>query len=130
MSRFVMSSLVAGLLLGATHADESVDDKLRRAFPGDDNPIRASIKFVSKTDRLIVAASAFEFLSDGRIRAIECYIVRLPAESESTAQPTTIRSGIAHLTFESPVRQMKDLSGRKVVSAELNGGVRMEFSAR
>jgi hypothetical protein len=130
MPRFLMTLLVAGLLLGAAHSDESVDDKLRRAFPGDDNPIRAPIKFVSKTDRLIIAASAFEFLSDGRIRAKECYIVRLPAEADSTAQSTTARSGMALISFDKPVRSMKELSGRKIHSAEFDAGVRMEFSAR
>jgi hypothetical protein len=129
MARYMVSVLAAAVLAGGARGGEPVDDLLRRAFP-DAAPVQAPIKASWRAQGLLVTAANFEILPDGRVRLTDCAVARFPAAGDGAARPTTARSPRADLTFDAPVRRLTDLSGRKVVSADLGAGVRLEFEAR
>jgi len=128
-----MALLVVSFALGLARADESVDDRLRRAFPADDAPLRAPIKVVWKDQGVTVTAAYWNFLPDtGQVRLTECRVARSPAGLDPHTRPVAVRARSVVLTYDAPVRRMEDLSGRKFVwvSADLDAGVRMDLTPR
>jgi hypothetical protein len=129
MIRYAVSVVVAALVVGGARAGEPVDDLLRRAFP-DAPPLHAPIKIHWQAQGILVTAHTVEVLADGRVRLTDCTFARFPAGGDSPAAPTTARSPRADLTLDTPARRLTDLSGRKLSSAELDGGIRLEFQVR
>jgi hypothetical protein len=133
MRKNMMSLLGIFIALGSAWADESVDDQLRRAFAGEDAPLRAPIKLVWKDQGAIFTAANSAFVPDtGQVRLTDCYVTRSPAGPAPDARPVSIRARRVVLTYDAPVRRMADLSGRKLVwvSADLDDGVRLDLTRR
>src|SRR5262245_15651560 len=83
MRRNAMVLVVVSFVLRLARADESVDDRLRRAFPTDEVPLRAPIKVIWKDQGVIVTAQYWTFLPDtGQVRLSDCYVARSPAGSD------------------------------------------------
>jgi hypothetical protein len=133
MRRNAMALLAIGLVLGAARAGESVDDQLRRAFAGEDAPLRAPIKVVWKEQGVVVTASSWTFVPDsGQVRLTGCHVLRSPADPSAGVRPVAVQARNVVLTYDAPVRRSEELVGRKLiwVSAELDAGVRLELTRR
>jgi hypothetical protein len=139
MSRYALVILAASflLLLGAdvpkreARANgDTVGEKLRKAFPGgevENAPIRLDIR----SKRLLIAADRMTLEADGRVKLVGCAIARFqaPKGASKEALPTTIRCQFAHIKLDRPIHTLtpSELSGRKIVSVELSGGIHFTF---
>lgn len=133
MRKSAMVVMAICVALGPTQAGESVGDRLRRAFPENDAPLRAPIKVAWRDQGVIVTAKYWTFLPDtGQVRLTECYVVRSPAGPTPDVRAVAVRARRVVLTYDAPVRRMEDLSGRKLVwvSADLDDGVRLDLTSR
>ena len=89
----------------------------------------AAIKVELRGQGLLLAASTLAIDPDGRVRLTDCVLVRLGPGVDSAKSwcATTIRSKYIVFTLDQPIRSVTDLGTRKILSAELAGGLRLTF---
>jgi hypothetical protein len=121
-----MAVVALSLTLGTAKCQESTHAKLRKAFPGDAAVVNSRFVWFSK-DGVLVAFSQFKLCEDGRLLVTDCYIARWPAKAEPSAQPTAVRSNRAYLKLSVPIKRIEDIRDRKLLNAELDAGVRLDF---
>jgi hypothetical protein len=130
MLRFLLPLFAFCLLMGADSpkkADvvpERIRERLRNAFPGDEI-VNADTLFI-RSKRLLIAFNQMNF-DNGRMKLTDCAIVQIEKDEGKgkASRPTAVRASVAYLTFDKPISTIADLGNRKIVSAELPGGIRL-----
>lgn len=104
----------------------SVVEKLRLAFP-DGAASNATFKVEIRTKGLVIAYDHFSIERDGRLKLFPCFIARFQEanSASSGSRPTSIRSPVAFVTLDEPLRALSDLGNRKIISVDLEGGLRL-----
>jgi RNA polymerase sigma factor (sigma-70 family) len=105
-----------------------LDRRLKLTFP-DMEVSNAVVKLEIRAQGLLIAATIFSLEADGRVKLTDCAVARM-GKGIDPAKPwraTTMRSEFVLLRLDQPVRNVADLCSRRVVTAELAGGVRVSF---
>jgi len=131
MSKYALTFLAGSLLAAAAapaRAGDTVDPTLKQAFT-DMEVNNAAIKVELCGQRLLLAASAVVVDPDGRIRLTDCALVRFGkgADPSKPWRATTVRGEYIVFTLDRPIRSVTNLGSRKILSAEVAGGLRVTF---
>ncbi len=137
MSKFALPILTVVFLTSAeptpkaaAQCGTAIDRKLKQAFS--DSAVKdAAVKLEFRSQGLLLAASSVTIEPDGRIKLTDCAVARF-GEGADPARPgrlTTMRSTQVTLALDKPINGLTDLGDRRVLSAELAGGIRMTFAA-
>ncbi|MCI0460264.1 MAG: LptA/OstA family protein [Gemmataceae bacterium] len=97
------------------------DRMLRLAF-GDDCPeSKRTIKLETRAKGLVLAADIVQFMDDGRVKLIPFSLALFGKETGPDKIPeiTTVRSDIAIIKFDRPVKSIADMGNRRMVAGEL-----------
>jgi len=132
MLKVLLPLFATCLLVGADSpkksdaAPDKLRESLRDAFPGDE--IVNTDKLFIRSKRLLIAFNQINF-DGGRMKLTDCAIVQFEKDEGQgkASRPTAIRVSEASLTFDKPISTIADLGKRKIVSAELAGGIRLAF---
>lgn len=106
--------------------------KLEHAFgPGWKEELKCNLWFEVRARNLVLATKDLDFQPDGRVR-IAPFNVAIFGKEEPARAPeiNTIRSEVALLTFDKPVRNLAELDKRKVVLCELVENIRIRNNRR
>ncbi|HTU16826.1 MAG TPA: hypothetical protein VMG10_02085 [Gemmataceae bacterium] len=108
--------------------DNTVDEKLREAFPGGEVD-KAPIVLYQHSKRLLIAAEQVIIEADGKVKLVGCAIARFQASKKpgKASPPTVIRCQFARIKLDRPAHSTDKLLRGKIVSVELSGGVRLRF---
>jgi hypothetical protein len=113
------------------------DRKLQQAFgPGKDedpdDPLKCAIKLDLRSRGIVLAVNVFEPEADGRVR-LQPFNMAIFGKTQGpgpTPEINTIRSKVAFLTFDQPVKSIAELSNRKIVAAELRDTISVTNNRR
>lgn len=105
--------------------DAEVDRKLAIAFGAGSADINRTIKLEVRKKGLVIASDQMTIESDGRVKLTPLRLALFREEKADCQFPevNTISSDNAWLTFDQPIANMTDIGTRKIVGAELKGGI-------
>jgi lipopolysaccharide export system protein LptA len=100
-----------------------LDQKLILAFGPDCREVNWALKLELNSKGMVVAARDFAIQKDGRLK-LEMLSLALFGKDQNDGRPVeinTVRAKLAYLTFDKPLKDDKELGGRRIVAAELIG---------
>jgi lipopolysaccharide export system protein LptA len=108
-----------------------VDEKLRMAFGLNCPELEQPIKIEVHSKRMVLAAADFATV-DGRVRLTPVSVAIFGQDRGDGKPPeiNTIRGKVAYLKFDRPVATLQDISGRKIIAAELEGNIEIVNNRR
>ncbi|GIW78579.1 MAG: hypothetical protein KatS3mg105_0386 [Gemmatales bacterium] len=110
-----------------------VDRKLQMAFGrGWEDLLDCSIKIEVASKNLVLAASDYEILPDGRVKLWPFNVAIFGKQKNPKAFPeiNTVQSQVAYLTFDRPVSSVTDMGNRKIIAGELDKDIRIVNNRR
>ena len=100
-----------------------LEQRLELAFGKDSDEVKkAPIKLNVPSRQLVLAASTFDILDDGRVKLTGCWYASFDKE-----KITTIRCNEATVSLDGSITGLAELSRRKILAIEPSGGVRITF---
>jgi hypothetical protein len=99
--------------------------KLQQAFGQDCPELKRTIKLDLRNRGLVLAVDEFTPQPDGRVLLQPCSLAMFGKTQGPDGLPeiNALSSDVAYLTFDKPVRNPAELSGRKITDAELKGNI-------
>src|SRR5262249_43025378 len=111
-----------------------VDEKLKMAFGKDCEELKRPYRLELRTQSLALSAGDFQCLKDkeGRVRLQPVSLAHFGKVPADGAWPeiNTARGHVAYLTFDRPVETLQEISGRKLIRAELAGNIEIVNNPR
>jgi lipopolysaccharide export system protein LptA len=97
--------------------------KLEKAFGRECRELRWAIKIDVPGRGLVLAASEFQILEDGRVKLtpLSLGLFGKSVGPDGTPEINTIRSDTAYLKFERPIQSVADMGKHRIVQGELRG---------
>ncbi len=135
MGKYALAFLGVGFLVAAepapkptTESGNTLNQKLQQTFT-DLEVANAAVKMEIGSQGLLLAASAVSIEADGRVKLTDCALARFGKAADPTnpRRATTLRSEYVLLEVDQPIRTMTELGSRRILSAELAGGVQVNF---
>ncbi len=104
-----------------------VEEKLKQAF-GDECPeLKRQIKLELHSRNMVLAADVCQPEDDGRVKLTPISVAMFGKDKGDGRFPeiNTIQGKVAKLKFDRPVTTLSDISGRKLLEAELTGDIKV-----
>jgi lipopolysaccharide export system protein LptA len=107
--------------------EDTADEKLRKAFGVDCEEItHSNIKLVLDSKRMVLAAGDFSVEEDGRVKLMRPFGLAIFGKDKgdhSYPEINTIKCDEAYITFDEKVKNIIEMSGRRIVAAELRSNI-------
>src|SRR5437660_5594186 len=106
--------------------------KLEQAFgPSWKEDLKCDIKLEVRERNLVLATKDYIFEPDGRVK-LTPFNIAIFGKEEPGRPPeiNTVRSDVAFLTFDRPVKNLAEMSKHKIVAGELVGDIRIRNNRR
>jgi lipopolysaccharide export system protein LptA len=102
-----------------------IEAKLVEAFGPDCPELTRAIRLELHSKNMVLASSTFQLLSDGRVSLtpLSAAVFGKDKRDGRGVEINSIRCRFANLTFDRPISNLSEISGRKLVLAELNGEI-------
>lgn len=108
-----------------------LDTKLKMAFGENCDELTRPIKLELHSKRMLLAADDFAVINGKvRLRPLSVAIFGQDKGDGKVPEINTIRGEVAHLEFDRPVATLQEISGRKIIAAELEGKIQIVNNRR
>jgi lipopolysaccharide export system protein LptA len=114
------------------HGEPVIVSKLKKAFGINCEELKRAIRLELHSKNMVLAAERFDIDSDGRVclHPISVAVFGKGRWDAPDVEISTVQSEVAYLKFDGPVRNMTELSGRKIVAAELQNNINVTNNRR
>lgn len=103
---------------------------IRMAFGHDCPELDKPVRLVLPGKNMVLTADSFELGKDGRVALHKISLATFKDRDGQYPEITTLRAGVAWLTFDRPVNSFSEIPYRKIVEAELNGDASRQIEVR
>jgi lipopolysaccharide export system protein LptA len=109
-----------------------IEAKLVEAFGPDCPELTRAIRLELRSKNMVLASSTFQLLNDGRVSLtpLSAAVFGKDKGDGRGIEINSIRCRYANLTFDRPINNISEISGRKLVEAELNGEIEIVNNRR
>jgi lipopolysaccharide export system protein LptA len=112
----------------AQPAESELEKRLKLAFGNECEEVRRAIQLDMASRGMLLAAETCEIM-DGKVKLTPISIAVL-SKGQSNPEISTIRGRVGLLTFDRPVSNLAEISGRKLTEAELTGQIQIVNNRR
>jgi hypothetical protein len=110
-----------------------IELKLQQAFGPKCEELKRAIRLSLHARNMVLAATSFEVMKpDGKVKLTPLSVGLFGKEKGDgrAVEISTISCDVAYLTFDRKISNISEISGRKIVAAELNGRIRVVNNRR